>query len=73
MFCQLFIVDLFMLHLYDLFFIFSLIFIVINHITSLKQTQLLLFVEQLILFLDNDVMKKANNFQIAKVQPEGIA
>ena len=62
-----------MLHLYDLFFIFSLIFIVINHITSLKQTQLLLFVEQLILFLDNDVMKKANNFQIAKVQPEGIA
>ena len=73
MFCQLFIVGLFMLHLYDLFFIFSLIFIVINHITSLKQTQLLLFVEQLILFLDNDVMKKANNFQIAKVQPEGIA
>ena len=62
-----------MLHLYDLFFIFSLIFIAINHITSLKQTQLLLFVEQLILFLDNDVMKKANNFQIAKVQPEGIA
>ena len=62
-----------MLHLYDLFFIFSLIFIVINHITSLKQTQLLLFAEQLILFLDNDVMKKANNFQIAKVQPEGIA
>ena len=62
-----------MLHLYDLIFIFSLIFIVINHITSLKQTQLLLFVEQLILFLDNDVMKKANNFQIAKVQPEGIA
>ena len=62
-----------MLHLYDLFFIFSNIFIVINHITSLKQTQLLLFVEQLILFLDNDVMKKANNFQIAKVQPEGIA
>ena len=28
-----------MSHLCDLFFIFSLIFIIINHITTLKQTQ----------------------------------
>ena len=66
---------LFMSHLCDLFFIFSLIFIVINHITSLKQTHLFFenFLEYLLLVLDNKVDKKGNNFQIAKGQPQGVA
>ena len=42
---------------FDIFFIFSLIFIVINHITSLKQTHLFFvcFLEHLLLFLDDKV------------------
>ena len=36
--------SLFILYLCDLYFIFSLIFIVINHIASLKQTDALFFV-----------------------------
>ena len=36
--------SLFILYLCDLYFIFSLIFIVIYHITSLKQTDALFFV-----------------------------
>ena len=41
----------------DLFFIFSLVFIVINHITSFKQASLLFctFLEYLLLFLDENV------------------
>ena len=51
------IVDLFTSYLCDLFFIFSLIFIAINHITSLKQTLLFFFhfLEYFLLFLDENV------------------
>ena len=53
-------------YLCDLLFIFSFIFIVINHITSFKQTYLFFvhFLEHLLLFLDDNV--EAKNFQIAK-------
>ena len=46
-----------MLYLFNLFFIFSLIFIVINQVTLLKQTQLLF----------------VHYFQLAKVHPQGVA
>ena len=48
---------LFMSYLCGLFFIFSLIFIVINHITSFKQAYLILniFLLYLLLFLDDSV------------------
>ena len=45
-------------HIYlDLFLIFSLIFVVINHTTSFKQKYLLFvhFVEYFLLFLDDNV------------------
>ena len=66
---------LFVLYLYDLFFISSLIFIVINHINSFKQTYLFFvhFLEYLLLSWMITWMKKMNNFQIAKVQPQGAA
>ena len=49
--------SLFMSYLCDLFFISSLIFIPINHILSLKETQLIFvhFLEYLLLFLDDTV------------------
>ena len=48
---------LFMSYLCDIFFIFSLIFIIIYHMTSFKQTYLFLvhFLEYLLLFLDDNV------------------
>ena len=46
---------LFMSYLYNLFFIFSLIFIVINHITSFKQTYL--FLDDIV----NEESKKISN------------
>ena len=48
---------LFNLYICDLFFIFSLIFIVINHMTSLKQSYLFFvhFLEYLLIFLDDNV------------------
>ena len=63
-----------MSYIFDPFFIFSLIFIAINHITSLKQTHLFFvhLLQYLLLFLDDNV-KKVDNFQIAKVQPPGVA
>ena len=63
------IVGLFMSYLSDLLFIFSLIFIVINHTTSSKQAHLLFvrFLEYLLLFLDGYVVKKA------KVQSPGVS
>ena len=66
---------LFMSFLCDLFFVFSLIFIVINHITSFKQTSLFFvyFLKYLQLFWIITWMKNANNFQIVKVQPQGVA
>ena len=56
----------------DLFF--CIFFIVINHITSLKQAHLFFvnFSEYLLLFLDDKVAENTNNFQITKVQPEGF-
>ena len=64
-----------MSYLGDPFFFFSLIFIVINRITSLKQTHLFFIhiLEYLLLFLDDNKMKKADDFQIAKVQPQCVA
>ena len=46
-----------MLYLCDLFLIFNLIFIPINHITSLKQMHLAFvqFLKYLVLFLDENV------------------
>ena len=63
---------LFMSYLCDLYFIFSLIFIVINHITSFRQTYFFCaFLENLLLCLDDNVDEE--HFQIAKVQPHGVA
>ena len=58
-----------MSYLCDLLLISSLIFIAINHLTSLKQTHLFFvhFLEYRLLFFDDNVGEKANNFQIAKV------
>ena len=63
-----------MSYVFDPFFIFSLILIATNHIMSLNQTHLFFahFLEYLLLFLDDNV-KKVDNFQIAKVQPQGVA
>ena len=50
-----------MSYLCDLFFIFNLVFIVISHITSLKQEMHLVFVQFLeyhLLFLDDNVDEK---------------
>ena len=49
------------------FLIFTLIFIVINHITLLT-CFFVYFLEYLLLFLDEET----NNFQIAKGQPQGF-
>ena len=61
-----------MLYLCDLFFIFSFIFIVINHITLLKQKHLFFvqFLECLLWMIT--WMKKKNHFKLAKVQPQGV-
>ena len=52
---------LFMSHLCDLFVSFSLIFIAITHVTSLKQTDLLFvhFLEYVLLFLDDKVVEES--------------
>ena len=68
---------LFMSYLCDLFSIFSLIFIVINHITSLKQMHLF-FVYCLDCSISHyfwmiTMVKIANNSQITKVQSQGAA
>ena len=34
---------------------------------------ILLFLEYILLFMDVNVMKNRNNFQITKVQPKGVA
>ena len=59
----------------NLFFIFSLIFIVINHIASSKQMYLFFvqFLEYLLLFEDENVDEESQYFfEIAKVQPQGV-
>ena len=52
----------------DLFFIFSLIVIVINHITSFKQTFLFFvhFLENLLLFVDDNVDEESEQFSNSK-------
>ena len=64
---------LFMSYLCDLFFIFSLIFIVINHITSIKQTHLFFaqFLEYLLLFQDNKVDEENQYFSNSKSSASG--
>ena len=64
--------DLFMLYLCDLFFIFSLIFIIINHVTVLKQFFIFFRIAPCHFWIIM-WMNKANNFQIAKGQPQGVA
>ena len=56
--------DLLMPYRCDLFFIFSIIFIVVNHITSLKQTHLFLiqFLEYPLIFLDNKIDEESKRF-----------
>ena len=56
----------------DLFFIFSLIFIVINNLIKTDAFVFVYFLEYLLLW-KLAWMLKANNVQIAKVQPQGIA
>ena len=57
-----------MSYLCDLFFIFSLIFIVINHIKSFKQTNLFFihFLEYLLLSLVDYVDEESENFSNSK-------
>ena len=51
------------LYFCDILYILSLIFVVVNHITSLEQTHLYFvhFVEYLLLFLDDNVDKNSEN------------
>ena len=62
--CPCLVVGLFMSQLCDLLFIFSLIFIVINHKITIKQRHLFFahFLGYLLLVLVDNVMKNANNF-----------
>ena len=64
-----------MSYLCVLFFFSFSIFIMINRIILSIQTHLFfcLFLEYVLLFLDDYAMKNVNNFQIAKVQPQGVA
>ena len=65
-----------MSYLCDLFFIFTLIIIMINNITSLKQTQLFFAISFRIPYISFWMitwMKNMNNLQRAKVQPQGVA
>ena len=69
-----YIYDLFMSYIYDLCdFLFSLIFIAINHITSFnRRICFCTFFRISHYFWTITWMKKANNFQIAKVKPQGV-
>ena len=74
--CQCLGLGLLMSYLCGIFFIFSLVFTVTNHITSLKQTHLsfcTLFRISPIIFWMITWMNKVNNFQMEKVQPQGVA
>ena len=55
---------LFMPYLYDLFFVFSLIFIVTNHVTLFKQMYLFFvhFLEYSLLFFDDNVVEESEKF-----------
>ena len=60
--------------LFDLFFIFSLIFIVIYHITSFKQTYLFFvhFSEYHLLFLDENVDEENEKFSNSESSASGF-
>ena len=64
-----------MSYICDLFFNFSLIFIVINDINTFKQVFIFLYIllGYLQLFLDDNMDEESEYFQIAKVQPQGVA
>ena len=64
---------LFMSYLCDLFYIFSLVFIVINHVTSFKQTYLFFvhFLEYLLLLLDDIVDEESKKFSNSKSSVSG--
>ena len=64
---------LFMPHLFDLLFISSLIFTVINHITSFKQMYLFLihFLEYLLLFLNDNVDEESEQYSNSKSSTSG--
>ena len=66
---------LFISYLYALFFIFIFIFITINRIFhEYRHTcSFACFLDYVLLFLDDDVMKVVNNFQMVKGQPKGVA
>ena len=71
--CQYLGLGLFMPHLFDLFFISSLIFTVINHITSFKQMYLFLihFLEYLLLFLNDNVDEESEQYSNSKSSTSG--
>ena len=64
-----------MSYICDLFFNFSLILIVINHINTFKQVFVFLYIllGYLQLFLDDNMDEESEYFQIAKVQSQGVA
>ena len=64
-----------MSYICDLIFNFSLIFIVINDINTFKQVFVFLYIllGYLQLFLDDNMDEESEYFQIAKVQPQGVA
>ena len=64
-----------MSYICDLFFNFSLILIVINHINTFKQVFVFLYIllGYLQLFLDDNMDEESECFQIAKVQSQGVA
>ena len=64
----------FMSYLCNLFFIFNLIFIIINHITSFKQTYLVfvhVFLEYLLIFLNYNVGEESKWFSNSKSSVSG--
>ena len=64
-----------MSHICDLFFNFSLIFIAINHINTFKQVFVFLYIllGYLQVLLDDNMDEESEYFQIAIVQPQGVA
>ena len=62
-----------MSYLYNLFFIFSFIFMAINQITSFKQTHLFFVhsLKYLLIFLDDNVDKESEKFPNSKSSASG--
>ena len=56
----------------DAFFIFIIIFTMINLMNTDTFVLDLYFLECVLLFLDDNVMKNVNNFKIAKVWFQGV-